>query len=413
MKATEKVESSDEEEEVFEPCRQKFDSEIEIDPLDSLEDKITKLILRQEKSVKSLEFTQWELEDLKKQNAGLKSYVEDLELETNRNKYAIERSVARIEKVDNATRRKNLLIEGIAERPNGNENLDQIISDLFGELGIDTRVEFDQLYRVGSFNPKFKRPIFISFIHADDRGHVFDKRAKLRRSKVFHDIWVSDDVTPTARRTKALIRQVTREAKNQGSQCTSTQYSVTINSQNYDETSLNCLPRELSLESIKTKQIGDDVIAYHSEHSPMSNLFPAPIKIGKRTFNSLEQAFHYKKARGHNNDEIAEKIYLCREPYDIRILGKKITPSQKSIDNEQEIMFELMIRKFEQNPLIRAKLLDTAGKTLVEATPDRTWGAGCSIFSPALRNKTWPGLNRQGKLLMRARDTLIAKYKKD
>ena len=212
MKATDKVESSDEEEEVFEPCRQKFDSEIEIDPLDSLEDKITKLILRQEKSVKSLEFTQGELEDLKKQNAGLKSYVEDLELETNRNKYAIERSVARIEKVDNATRRKNLLIEGIAERPNGNENLDQIISDLFGELGIDTRVEFDQLYRVGSFNPKFKRPIFISFIHADDRGHVFDKRAKLRRSKVFHDVWVSDDVTPTARRTKALIRPRTRAA---------------------------------------------------------------------------------------------------------------------------------------------------------------------------------------------------------
>ena len=87
MKAADKVESSDEEEEMFEPCRQKFDSEIEIDPLDSLEDKITKLILRQEKSVKSLEFTQGELEDLKKQNAGLKSYVEDLELETNRNKY--------------------------------------------------------------------------------------------------------------------------------------------------------------------------------------------------------------------------------------------------------------------------------------------------------------------------------------
>ena len=49
VKAADKVESSDEEEEMFEPCRQKFDSEIEIDPLDSLEDKITKLILRQEK----------------------------------------------------------------------------------------------------------------------------------------------------------------------------------------------------------------------------------------------------------------------------------------------------------------------------------------------------------------------------
>ena len=69
-------------------------------------------------------------------------------------------------------------------------------------------------------------------------------------------------------------------------------------------------------------------------------------------------------------------------------------------------MYATMLRKFKQNPELLRKLLDTGDKTLVEATPDRTWGAGVSLTSRALKNGEYPGENRQGKLLMKARNKL-------
>ena len=404
------VESSEEEEDEFVACSQRLESDVTINHDDTLDVKVEKLLVKHGENVKSLEFTQGELDTLKKQNTDLKNYAEHLEFEIKRNKYAIDSGATKLDKVENAAKRKNLISEGIPEGDRGLEDLPRLLSNLFRELGIDATIDIDQIYRIGPFRPKYKRQILISFLRVDDRDYVFDKRAKLRQSEYFHDVWISDDVTLSARRVKTLIRQVAREAKNKGVKCTSTQYAVTIDGTKFNETSLNDLPTEFSLASVKTKQIGDDVIAYHSEHSPLSNLFPAPIKIGKRFFDSLEHALQYKKARGHNEDRLAEKIHLCREAYEVRWMGKRITTTEQWRKSEQDVMLSRMIRKFEQNPTLREQLLQTGRKILVEATLDKTWGAGCSLFSPALKNKSWPGRNLQGETLMKARSQLLAKY---
>ena len=49
---------------------------------------------------------------------------------------------------------------------------------------------------------------------------------------------------------------------------------------------------------------------------------------------------------------------------------------------EQDVMLAAMLRKFQQNPGLREKLLATGDKTLVEATPDKFWGAGVSLALP-------------------------------
>ena len=58
--------------------------------------------------------------------------------------------------------------------------------------------------------------------------------------------------------------------------------------------------------------------------------------------------------------------------------------------------------KFEQNAELRAALLATAGKILVEASPmDAVWGIGLGVQEAQERDPgSWPGKNLLGQALM-------------
>ena len=64
--------------------------------------------------------------------------------------------------------------------------------------------------------------------------------------------------------------------------------------------------------------------------------------------------------------------------------------------------------KFRQNPQMLKKLKETAGTTLVEASPyDQIWGIGLSAEDPqALDETKWRGQNLLGKLLTELRDEI-------
>ena len=356
----------------------------------------------------SLEFTQAQVDDLKEENKILRECLGDLEVEMLRNKYAITKVEGRQDKLDMLIKKKNIIVEGLHESRRDQENPSEIVDRLFEELGVNCTLTYDQAYRIGPFNDRKSRPFLISFQKQKDRDYVFSLRTNLRGSENFYNVCLTDDVAPTARRAKSVIRQVNRMAKDQGAHCTSTPFSLTIDRQKYEVANLDMLPDQFSLEKIKTKQVTDNIIAYHSEHSPFSNLYPCIIHIASREFTSLEQLFQFKRAKRHNRSDLAEKIYLSRDAYEIRQLGAEAGKSEEWRKLEQDVMYAAMLRKFKQNPELMQKLLDTGDMILVEATPDKTWGAGVSLTSKALKKGEFPGENRQGKLLMKARDKLRA-----
>ena len=361
----------------------------------------------------SLEFTQAQVADLKEENKLLKECIGDLETEMLRNKYAITKVEGRQDKLDMLVKRKNIIVEGLHESRRDQENPTEIVERLFEELGINYTINYDQAYWVGPFSDRKSRPFLISFQKQKDRDYVFSLRANLRESANFYNVWLVDDVAPTAQRTKNVIQQVNRIAKDEGAHCTSTPFSLTIDRQKYDAANLDMLPNQFSLEKIKSRRINDHIIAYQSEHSPFSNLYPCIIHIAAREFTSLEQLFQFKRAKRHNRNDLAEKIYLSRDAYEIRQLGAEAGKSEEWKKIEQDVMYATMLRKFNENPELLKKLLDTGDMILVEATPDRTWGAGVSLTSRALKNGEYPGENRQGKLLMKARDKLRAELKEN
>jgi ribA/ribD-fused uncharacterized protein len=66
------------------------------------------------------------------------------------------------------------------------------------------------------------------------------------------------------------------------------------------------------------------------------------------------------------------------------------------------------VHKFGQDPALRAHLLGTGSRVLVEASPrDRIWGIGLTADDDrAARPQLWQGLNLLGFALMEARQRL-------
>ena len=208
------------------------------------------------------------------------------------------------------------------------------MTTLFVALDLQKPIDYDQAYRLGFFNPKRTRSILVSFIRQEDRDLVFSLRTSLQRSANHYNVWINEDITPESRRGRNVLREVSKEAKGRGAKASSTPHSVTINSKRFDSSNIEALPVEYSLENIKTKQLQDPkkgaaVIAYHSEHAPFSNLYPCVIVIGDRDFLSVEQVLQYKKAKRMKAEEVARKILLSRDVYEIRQMGKDLGTSKE------------------------------------------------------------------------------------
>ena len=74
------------------------------------------------------------------------------------------------------------------------------------------------------------------------------------------------------------------------------------------------------------------------------------------------------------------------------------------------IVVEGSVHKFAAHPGLRAFLLGTGGRVLVEASPvDRVWGIGLAANDDgAFDPRRWPGENLLGFALMEARERLRA-----
>jgi len=120
----------------------------------------------------------------------------------------------------------------------------------------------------------------------------------------------------------------------------------------------------------------------------------------------------HAKALLFGDEAIAQAILDTSSPRKIRSLGRNVQNFSDKVwkRHREQIVYENNVAKFQQNESMRAVLLATGDRVLVEASPsDSIWGIGLherdAVQCPA---NQWPGLNLLGKALMRVRDTLRA-----
>ena len=121
-------------------------------------------------------------------------------------------------------------------------------------------------------------------------------------------------------------------------------------------------------------------------------------------FTSVEQAYFYILAKETGNHTKAYLIYKTKDPRKIKRIGATITATPEWLRKADQVMYDLLVIKFNTNPELKRLLLATKEKVLIETTLNRYWGAGITIITADRQKKLgeklkFPGTNWLGKQL--------------
>ena len=144
------------------------------------------------------------------------------------------------------------------------------------------------------------------------------------------------------------------------------------------------------------------------------------IVLDEIQFINAEQYMMYRKALLFKDEDIAYKIMKSTNPKEQKDLGGKVknfnietwsAPVGPRLPIAWSIVRKGSWNKFSQNPGLLKVLADTAGTTLVEASPDdKIWGIGLGeLDSARFTRENWLGTNWLGEILTNVRLDLCEK----
>ena len=148
----------------------------------------------------------------------------------------------------------------------------------------------------------------------------------------------------------------------------------------------------------------------HDENGYLSNWYPTYFQYAYKHYFCTEQYMMAQKAQAFGDHESLKRIMDSQDPAEIKQLGRGV----KNFDSDtwDKIRYQIMRRgiraKFQQNPALLRRLLDTGTKVLVEASPtDRIWGIHLpESDNSAVNIHEWQGKNLLGRVLMQVRTDL-------
>ncbi|QBS40787.1 DUF1768 domain-containing protein [Nocardia sp. CS682] len=142
----------------------------------------------------------------------------------------------------------------------------------------------------------------------------------------------------------------------------------------------------------------------------LSQWWPAPFVIDGVTYPCAEHWMMAEKARIFGDEETRQRISTARSPAAAKKLGRVVRgfDEQTWAAESFEVVVEGSVAKFGQHAQLKAYLLGTSKRVLVEASPmDRVWGIGLAATDVhATDPERWRGRNLLGFALMEARSRL-------
>ncbi|MFJ1756902.1 NADAR family protein [Kitasatospora sp. NPDC088134] len=142
----------------------------------------------------------------------------------------------------------------------------------------------------------------------------------------------------------------------------------------------------------------------------LSQWWPSPFEVDGVRYSTAEHWMMAGKARLFGDEEIVPRILAARTPAEAKKLGQLVGGFDEArwTAHRFDLVVAGSVAKFGQDDRLRAYLVGTGNRVLVEASPlDRIWGIGLAADDDrAHAPAQWRGLNLLGFALMEARAKL-------
>ena len=144
--------------------------------------------------------------------------------------------------------------------------------------------------------------------------------------------------------------------------------------------------------------------------SCLSQWWPSPFVVDGSRYATAEHWMMAGKARLFGDERARERVLAAAHPAAAKKAGRLVRGFDEAIWERERfrIVVEGSVHKFAADEALRAFLLGTGERVLVEASPvDRVWGIGLAANDEAAAEpERWRGLNLLGFALMEARARL-------
>ncbi|TQV87982.1 NADAR family protein [Aliikangiella coralliicola] len=141
-----------------------------------------------------------------------------------------------------------------------------------------------------------------------------------------------------------------------------------------------------------------------------SQWYVSPFTVDNVCYKTAEHFMMAEKARLFGDEEVLNKIIESKHPHQAKKLGRQVTGFDNGVWDKNcfDIVVKGNVEKFEQNESLKAFLVGTGSRVLVEASPvDKIWGVGLAEeHEDAVNPFKWKGLNLLGFVLMEVRERL-------
>lgn len=137
------------------------------------------------------------------------------------------------------------------------------------------------------------------------------------------------------------------------------------------------------------------IASFRGENAFLSNMSSSSFKVGQTTYPTVE---HFFQAMKTTDPAERAKILAAKTAGEAKKIGRTVTLRKNWNEIREEVMETALRAKFQQNPELKKKLIDTGDVDLIEGN---TWG---DTFWGQVDGK---GQNKLGKLLMKIRDELM------
>lgn len=142
----------------------------------------------------------------------------------------------------------------------------------------------------------------------------------------------------------------------------------------------------------------------------LSQWWTAPFEVDGVVYRTAEAWMMAEKARLFGDPDALAAVLAAEHPKVAKDVGRRVTPFDSAVwdRHRYDVVVRGNLAKFTAHDDLRAYLLGTAPKALVEASPvDAVWGIGLGAREvDAQRPSAWRGQNLLGFALMDVRERL-------